>query len=119
MGIQYTVKIQLDKIRKLKLDLNAMAIFEETAGLSCFDQVTWEKMSARTVRALLWAALLHEDSTLTLTDVGGFVSMENLEYVTGKLMEAWQKAAPKAEGEKGGQSPPSPSSGQSESMTSD
>jgi len=120
MGIQRTVKIQLDRIRKLKLDMNGMAAFEETTGLSCLDRTTWEKMNVRTMRVMLWAALLLEEPEITLTDVGKLVTLDNIEYVADKLREAWDKATPdKGESEKGGQCPPLKNSGQSESMISD
>lgn len=108
----YTVKIALDKQRKLKFDLNAMAMFEEETGASCFTESTWTDMSARKIRALLWSALLWEDPALTIEMAGSFVTLENMEYVSEKLMEAWQKASPKNEKKKGASSLPSKSSGQ-------
>lgn len=92
----HTIKIELDKPRKLKFDLNALATFEEETGVSCFSEETWKNIDATRLRALLWAALLHESPEMKLKEAGALVSLENMEYVSGKLMEAWQKATPEA-----------------------
>lgn len=94
-----TVAIELDKTRHLKLDLNAMAAFEEAAGQSMF--TLKENMSARHLRALLWAALLHEDRELTLEQVGAMIHASNMEYIGGKIKDVFENSMPKGGGDPG------------------
>jgi hypothetical protein len=80
--------ITLDKERHLKLDLNAMVKFEEVTGKSLFNQNALSELSSIDMRALLWAGLAHEDPTLTLTDVGALITLENMDIVAKAITEA-------------------------------
>lgn len=88
------VEITLDKVRHLKLDLNAMAEFEEATGKSLMDGKFGKNMTPKDLRAMLWACLLHEDEKVTLKQVGSWVSVSNLLEVSGKLNEAFEVAMP-------------------------
>lgn len=70
MGIRRKpVTIELDgRERTLKYDLNALCLFEEQAGIGITEALTKPRMSS--IRALLWAGLIHEDALLTVDDVG-------------------------------------------------
>lgn len=93
------VKITLDKERTLKLDLNAMAAFEEATGKSLMDgSFQSSNMSIRDVRAMLWACLIHEDDALTEKQVGSWVNMSNMLEVASKLNEAFEVAVPEGKG---------------------
>jgi len=93
------VKITLDKERTLKLDLNAMAAFEEATGKSLMDgKFHGSNMTPKDLRAMLWACLLHEDETVTEKQVGSWVTVTNLMEVTGKLNEAFEVDMPESEG---------------------
>lgn len=98
------VKVVLDKERVLKLDLNAMAAFEEATGKSLMDgSFQSSNMSIRDVRAMLWACLIHEDDALTEKQVGSWVDMTNMLEVASKLNEAFEVAIP--EGKEGEPNP--------------
>jgi len=88
------VPIELDKSRSLYMDLNAMVKFEEATGKRIFDQELWVAISARDVRALLWACLLHEDPDLTVEQVGSMIDFSNMNDVIAKLQEAFMLALP-------------------------
>jgi hypothetical protein len=94
-----TVKIELDKERTLRFDFNALALFEEATGLNTLENSMWDQVNARNLRALLWAALRHEDKTLSLEDVGSMISAQNMGYITDKVMEAYKNSASKGDGE--------------------
>lgn len=82
------VYVQLDKKRRLEIDFNAMAAFEDETGDSLF--TLGENLSAKQLRALLWAACLHEDPELKIETVGKHVTMKNLNEINEKLGEAMQ-----------------------------
>ncbi|GAB6153737.1 hypothetical protein JCM17380_24870 [Desulfosporosinus burensis] len=85
------VAIELDKVRHLKFNLNALITAEQITGkkLSELSQ-SGEGFDLAFLRAMLYAGLKWEDKELTLEDVGDLIDMENLEAVTGKLGEAMQ-----------------------------
>ena len=105
------VKITLDKERTLRLDLNAMVAFEEATGKSLMDgKFHGSDMTPKDLRAMLWACLLHEDESVTLKEIGSWVTVTNLMEVTGKLNEAFDVAMPEGKGEETvplAESPPS------------
>ena len=73
------IPIELDRPRKLLLDLNAFAELEDKFG--SLDQAS-QKMqqgSVKATRTLLWAGLLHEDENLTECQVGAMISLTNVE----------------------------------------
>lgn len=84
------VPVPLDRERHLRFDVNAMIALEEATGLSVADGLP-KKMSLRQVRALLWAALVHEDPDLTEAQVGGMIGPANLSEVTAALGRAFRK----------------------------
>lgn len=77
------VIIDLDKPRSLRFDLNAMAAYEETTGKSAF--AIGDNISATSIRALLWACLIHEDDTLTIEQVGRLIHTGNMQEITTKI----------------------------------
>jgi len=99
------VTIKLDKVRHVRLDLNAMASYEEVTGKSMFKGVDLENMGAIELRALLWSCLVHEDGKLTLKQVGGFITTENMNEVAASITKAFSSAMPDSEGK---QEPPLP-----------
>jgi hypothetical protein len=90
------------KTRRLVFDFNAQAAFEKVTGVSVFDNKAM-RTSARIIRALLWAELLHfdpkvrfdefseivEPPELSLTDVGKLITNSNLIEVNRKVFEAY------------------------------
>ena len=92
------IPIELDKKRNLMLDLNAMVNFEEATGKNVLQGDSLNNLSAKDLRALLWACLLHEDKDLTLDQVGGMIHSGNMEVVASKLTAAWEVAMPEESG---------------------
>jgi hypothetical protein len=93
------MKIDLDKPRSIKFDLNAMVYLEETTGKSLQEIYNGQAPSMSSLRAILWACLIHEDPALTLEQVGSLVSMENMAEVSAKIAEALNAALPEGKGD--------------------
>lgn len=86
-----TVPIQLDKERRLRMDFNALADFEEATGAP-FSEVTGA-LTITQLRALLWACLRHEDEALTVRDVGAMIHPGNVgqvEQAVTALVESFE-----------------------------
>ena len=55
-----------------------------------------KKMTAKTTRALIWACLVHEDSALTLEQVGALLNPKNSLKVSMALNRALLASAPES-----------------------
>jgi hypothetical protein len=77
------IAIELDKVRHLRFDLNAMSAYEDATGNSSFS--IGDNINAKNIRALLWASLIHEDEDLTIKQVGHMIHPGNMTYITNKL----------------------------------
>lgn len=86
---QPTVKIILDKERRLLFDFNALAQMEKVTGKSFLSGELWDNLSATDVRALVWAGLLDEDPEITLEEVGKMLHMGNAMKMLEAVKEAW------------------------------
>lgn len=85
------VSIELDKVRHLKFNLNALILAEKTTGKKMAELGNTEGgFDMEFLRAMMYAGLKHEDKKLTLEDVGDMIDFNNLEEVTNKLNEAMQ-----------------------------
>lgn len=90
------IKVKLDKERTLRFDMNAQVLFEDATGENTLDGAFWKKtMTAKTTRALIWACLVHEDKTLTLEQVGAFLTPKNSARVSVALNKALVASMPK------------------------
>jgi hypothetical protein len=85
--------IDLDRPRSLRFDFNALAAYEEATGESVMAS-SFAIDSARKIRALLWAGLLHEDATLTVQDVGAMIHTGNAMLVSQAVRGALASALP-------------------------
>jgi len=98
------IPINLDKLRHLRFDINAMAVFEEITGLNLLKPSVQKQLaddiSVSQFRAFLYACLVHEDETLTLKQVGGFINNANMQEIAEKIIMAQSVAAPEAKGGK-------------------
>lgn len=93
------VKITLDKVRTLKLDLNAIISFEEVSGKSLMHgKFKVKDMSPKDFRAILWACLIHEDDELTIKQVGSFVEAGNMVEIAERLNESFEVSVPDSGG---------------------
>lgn len=87
------------KLRHLRLDVNAMVLFEEETGLNLMNPDAQKKLvrgglTVKEFRAFLWACLVHEDESLTQPQVGSWFNAGNMGEIAGKLNEAIAAAAP-------------------------
>lgn len=90
------IKITLDKERTLRFDLNAFAELEDKFGDINEALTKLQSGSIKAIRALLWAALLHEDDTLTENDVGAMIGMNNISDVVEGISRAFDQATPES-----------------------
>ena len=91
------IKVVLDRERTLRFDMNAQVVFEEATGENTLDGAFWKKkMTAKTTRALIWACLVHEDSALTLEQVGALLNPKNSLKVSMALNRALLASAPES-----------------------
>jgi hypothetical protein len=87
--IQPSTTLELGgKTRILVIDFNAQAAFEEATGLSVFDKkVLTNRPSPRIVRAMVWAALLHNDEQVAFDEFGRMTNPPELTVTAvGKLI---------------------------------
>jgi len=92
------VTIELDKPRTLSMSLNAMVRFEQATGKNLLDQKAMQSMTATDLRALLWACLKDEDTSIKQDHVGGLIHPGNLEYVGDCVAQLWETSVPESEG---------------------
>lgn len=90
-----TVEVELDKVRHLRCDLNAMVAYERASGRSMAAVGTEPSMGD--ILTLLWACLLHEDKELTIEAVGTMVHAGNLAEVSDKLAQVLQASVPEGD----------------------
>jgi len=86
------IKLKLDKVRHLRLDLNAMVAYERVSGKKI--ESFGLDSSMEEVLYLLWACLLHEDKELTVEEVGSTVHAGNLKEIDASLSQAFRVAMP-------------------------
>jgi hypothetical protein len=83
------VKILLGgKERTMRLDFNALALIEERTGRSIMSMADWKSMNSRDIRSLVWASLVHEDESLTESQIGKWLSLQMLPIVMKAFSEA-------------------------------
>jgi len=113
------VTIELDRPRTLSLTLNALIAYEEKTGANLFAALQESNTQMVAMREMLWAALLGDDPSLTLEDVGDMIHPGNISEVTEALNHIIDSSMPENQG--GGDADPFPGteSGQPEDTTSD
>ncbi len=87
-----TVPVELDKPRRLRFDINALADLEETLGVG-LGAMLQQHVGVRVLRAMLWAGLKWEDPGLTLQRAGKLLQDYlsgggDLDTLAEKLIEA-------------------------------
>ena len=81
------VKITLDKERNLYFNLNSLEIIEELTGKS-IDKIT-ENMNMKSLKAIVYAGLVHEDKSLTVEAVGEMIGFNDISRVSEAIGEAF------------------------------
>ena len=81
------VKIVLDKERNLYFNLNSLEIIEDLTGKS-IDKIT-ENMNMKSLKAIVFAGLVHEDKSLTVEAVGDMIGFDDIARVSEAIGEAF------------------------------
>jgi len=107
MSLVPTATIELDKQRTMRMDLNALSDYERVTGKSIMSGgFALDKLAVSDVRALLWAALVQDDESLTERQVGAMLHTGNLTEVTAAITSLMRASLP--ESEEGGDESPLP-----------
>ncbi|HLW51318.1 MAG TPA: hypothetical protein VKW06_00620 [Candidatus Angelobacter sp.] len=113
------VEINLDRVRHLVLDFNALAAAEEVLKESVLSTDFWKSISAKKLLVLVWAGLLDEDPNITLDQVKSLLRRRNTAPIVQKIMEAWGVASPEPDPtQRADRSSPGSNSGPSGGTTS-
>lgn len=78
-----TGKITLDKERTMRLDMNAMELFEEHAGKQLHEM--GETPSVKDMKILCWSMLVDDDENITLQEVGRHLHPGNMAAITDMI----------------------------------
>lgn len=108
-GEALLVPIELDRTRRLRFDMNALAVLEEH-GLNVFDEETLSDLdkvirSPSKIRLFVWAGLLHEDPELTLQEAGALIAGDSFLPAMNAVAAALDQAMPKAPADAEGNAP--------------
>lgn len=82
------VKVDLDRERHLKFNLNSLEIIENLTGQS-IDKIG-TTVDMKTLKIMIYAGLVWEDKNLTVDEVGDMIGFEDIEPVSKALGEAFQ-----------------------------
>lgn len=82
------VSIKLDKERHLYFNLNSLEIIEDLTGKS-LDKIG-DEMNMKTLKAIVFAGLKHEDKSITLEEVGDIIGFEDVRKVSEAIGEAFK-----------------------------
>lgn len=91
------VIVNLDRPRRLKYDMNAMAeaetvldmpVISDSAGESVFRRLAEKRGNVRFLRGLLWAGLLYHEPKITLAEVGNLITLNNMPEVVDGINKA-------------------------------
>lgn len=100
MPIQ-SIPIELGgKTRNLRLDFNALVLLEDELGIPIADigKLMSGAVHLKTLRAIMWAALVHEDKTLTVKGVGAMIDPgADMARVADAIRRAFEAAFATAE----------------------
>jgi hypothetical protein len=84
------VEIELNgEVKRLRYTLNSLAILEEKLGVK-MSKLNDVEMGMREIRSFLWVGLIHEDKGLTEEEVGDWVDVDLMDYISEKIGEAFK-----------------------------
>lgn len=78
------------------LNLNSFAELEDQFGGINDLMEKMEKGSAKAIRAMIWAGLLNNENPPSISDVGNFLNMSDLQNISMVIAEAMGAALPDA-----------------------
>lgn len=89
-----SVPVQLDRMRALRFDFNALCLLEDSLGVTIFDigKKLSGKVRLKDLRTIIHAGLIHEDAQLTPEDVGRMLSLTDMGDVARAVREAFEAA---------------------------
>jgi hypothetical protein len=90
------IPIELDKERNLYLSFDALIIFKEETGLDLMG-LDLNSSDIRTLTALLYACLAHEDEELTLRKTAKLINLKNMAHVIEKFTQLMTESTPEQE----------------------
>jgi hypothetical protein len=84
------------KTKHLRYDFNALVAMEDELGIpiSEIGDMMAGSVKLKDLRSLIWAGLIHEDKSLTPSDVGEWLEFEELDYIAEKVRVAFESAFP-------------------------
>lgn len=91
------------ELRNLRYDFNALALIEEKTGKSTLSGEVFQNLRASDLRWFLWGGLVHENPNLDVTEVGSWIHLGNLAYITEAIGKAFSSSMP--DQEKTGETP--------------
>lgn len=101
MDKSITLKGDSGAVHQLRFTVNAICTFEEATGGSIIEaaQSLTDTPSMRTIRSFVWAALLHQNENLSLTEAGAIIDdCGGIRTVTPLAGEAFRAAFPSDDG---------------------
>ena len=88
------VKLEVDgKAYQLAYDFNAVVLADQVTGLNLLESVVG-RMTASSLRGLLWAALLKDQPDMTITQAGDLIRPYNLDVIRQAITTAWFGSVP-------------------------
>jgi hypothetical protein len=91
------IKITLDRERVMRMDMNALATFNETTGKELFSVfVPGAEPSTSMIRAVVHALLSTDDPSLTLHQAGALINVMQLPELLEKMTAVVIAGAPEA-----------------------
>ncbi len=74
--------------RTLCFDFNAICVASKATGLNLLKSIVSE-LDPQALRGLLWAALLRDEPTLTIDEVGAMIRVPSIPGIRDALMQTW------------------------------
>jgi hypothetical protein len=105
------IPIELDKQRRLRYDLTALADIEERLGVDSITEFFEQPLKFSTIRTILWAGLIHEDENLTEREVGRWIDGDNYKAMYEITTQALMSAFPSPNGNNAPDPTPPPPGG--------
>ena len=87
-----SVAIELDKVRNLRLGINAICMIEELTDKPIKELMS--RASIRELRIILYCGFVWEDEYITLEHVGELMEEHDLDMIGNKIGEAFELAFP-------------------------
>ncbi len=88
--------------RKLAFDMASILTVEQQTGVNLMAAALTE-VSATSMRAVLYAALLHDDPDLSIEQVGKWIDFRTTGVIQQAILAAWYGSLPKAKDDDAGE----------------